>query len=152
MCIRDRWNTVHIDLIGPYTIATKQHTPDGDIKDVELHLTCMTFIDPATGWFEIAQVPYYNIEDVKGGNVEYINKTSARISQLFNNVWLSRYPRPHRVVFDNGSEFKSDFVPLLQDFDVKPVCTTVKNPQANAPVERVHQVIHNMMITKDLNE
>ena len=112
----------------------------------------MTFIDPATGWFKIAQVPYYNIEDVKGGNIEYINKTSARISQLFNNVWLSRYPRPHRVIFDNGSEFKRDFVPLLQDFDVKPVCTTVKNPQANAPVERVHQVIHNMMITKDLNE
>ncbi len=34
----------------------------------------MTFIDPATGWLEIAQVPYYNIKDVKGGNVEYINK------------------------------------------------------------------------------
>ena len=133
-------------------MTTKQYEPEGTIKDVELHLTCMTFIDPATGWFEIVQVPYYNIEDVKGGNVEYINKTSARISQLFNNTWLSRYPRPHRVIFDNGSEFKRDFIPLLKDFDVKPVCTTVKNPQANAPVERVHQVIHNMMITKDLSE
>ena len=146
------WHTVHIDLIGPYTIKTKQHAPGGEINDVELKLTCMTFIDPATGWFEIAQVPTFNVEDVKDNNVEYISKTSARISQLFNNTWLSRYPRPHKVIFDNGSEFKRDFVPLLNDFDIKPVCTTVKNPQANAPVERVHQVIRNMMVTKDLNE
>ena len=146
------WHTVHIDLIGPYTIKTKQHAPGGEINDVELQLTCMTFIDPATGWFEIAQVPTFNIVDVQNNNVEYINKTSARISQLFNNTWLSRYPRPRKVIFDNGSEFKRDFVPLLRDFDVSPVCTTVKNPQANAPVERVHQVIRNMMVTKDLSE
>jgi hypothetical protein len=146
------WHTVHIDLIGPYNIKTKQHAPGGEINDVELQLTCMTFIDPATGWFEITQVPVFNIEDVNNNNVEYINKTSARISQLFNNTWLSRYPRPHKVIFDNGSEFKRDFAPLLQDFDVRPVCTTVKNPQANAPVERVHQVIRNMMVTKDLSE
>ena len=69
---------------------------------------------------------------------------------MFNNTWLSRYPRPRRVIFDNGSEFKKDFVPLLTSFDIKPVCTTVENPQANGPVERVHQVIHNMMVTKDL--
>jgi len=55
------------------------------------------------------------------------------------------------VVFDNGSEFKRDFVPLLKDFDVKPVLTSIKNPQSNAPVERVHQVIHNMIVTKDLD-
>ena len=121
------WHTVHIDLIGPYTVSTKQHAPGGEVIDVELHLTCMTFVDPATGWFEITQVPYFSVDDVRQGNVEYISKTSARISQLFNNTWLSRYPRPHKVVFDNGSEFKRDFVPLLKDFDIKPVCTTVKN-------------------------
>ena len=114
------WHTVHIDLIGPYTIITKQHAPGGEINDVELQLTCMTFIDPATGWFEITQVPTFSIDDVRNNNVEYINKTSARISQLFNNTWVSRYPRPHKVIFDNGSEFKGNFVPILQDFDVKP--------------------------------
>ena len=25
----------------------------------------MTMVDPATGWFEITEVPYYSIEDVK---------------------------------------------------------------------------------------
>ena len=33
------WHTVHIDLIGPYTVSTKQHTPGGEIIDVELQLT-----------------------------------------------------------------------------------------------------------------
>ena len=49
-------------------------------------------IDPATGWFEIAEVPSFDIEDVKKGNRQLIDKTSARISQVFNQVWLSRYP------------------------------------------------------------
>ena len=54
-------------------------------------------------------------------------------------------------MFDISSEFKQDFTPLLKDFYIKPVLTSVKNPQANAPVERVHQVILNMLVTKDLD-
>ena len=61
---------------------------------------------------------------------------------------MSRYQRPCRVVFHNGSEPKRDFIPLLKDFDIKHVCTTVGNPQANGPLEQVHQVIHNMIVTK----
>jgi Integrase core domain. len=90
----------------------------------------MTFIDPATGWFEIA---------------------FARISQLYNNYWLSRYPCwPIEVVYKNGLEFKKDFQPLIEDFNIKPKCRTVENLHANAPVEQVHQVVHNMICTKDL--
>ena len=41
------WQQVNVDLIGPYTIKTpnKVHT-----------LQCMTMIDPATSWFEIAHM------------------------------------------------------------------------------------------------
>jgi Integrase core domain. len=118
------WHTVHVDLIGPYTVTAKQQQPANRIVSTELKLTCMTFIDPATGWFEIAEVPTYDLDKVKAGNKEYIDKTSARISLLFNNYWLSRYPRPVEVVYDNGSEFKKDFQPLIEDFDIKPKCTT----------------------------
>ena len=111
------WHTVHVDLIGPYTKTVNQMQPGGTVTEVELYLTCMTFIDPATGWFEIAQVPYHDLDQIKVQNQEYIDKTSARISQFFNNTWLPRYPRPKRVVFDNRSEFKRDFIPLLKDFD-----------------------------------
>ena len=40
---------------------------------------------------------------------------------------------------------------MLKDFDIKPVLTSVKNPQSKAPVERVHQVILNMLVTKDID-
>ena len=60
-------------------------------------------------------------------------------------------PMPTWSHFYKWSDLKRYFVPLLKYFSIKPVCTTVKNLQANAPVERVHQVIYNMLVTKDLN-
>ena len=155
------WDTVHTDLIGPYTITTDQYQVDGSTKEVTLQLTCMTMLDPVTGWFEIVEVPQHIIQQLQESkdrrtkhlvDTSVIDKSSARISRLFNQVWLSRYPRPKTVVFDNGSEFKKDFVPLLKDFSIKPKCTTVKNPQANSPVERIHQVLRHMLLTKNLIE
>ena len=141
------WQTVHVDLIGPYSITAEQLQPDGSYKTTTLELTCMTMIDPATGWFEIVQVPNYNSEK---DTQEVIDKTSARISQLFNNTWLARYPRPREVIYDNGSEFKRHFEILLKDFAIKPKCTTIKNPQSNSPIERIHQVLKSMFTTKNL--
>ena len=59
----------------------------------------MFSIDPATGWFEIAQV----LDN---------DKLSAKIAQLFSQVWLCQYPQPKRVRFDDGSEFKKYFLPI----------------------------------------
>ena len=70
---------------------------------------------------------------------------------MFNNTWICRYPRPHKFVFENGSEIKKDFTPLLKDFDTKPVLTSVNNPQDNDWVEKLHQVILNRLVNKDLN-
>ena len=109
-------------------------------------------VDPATGWFEIIEVPYYNIEDIVNDKDNYIDKSLARISQLFNQVYLSQYPWPSEVVFDKGSEFKIHFMRLLKVFDIKPRPTTVENPQGNSPVERIHQVIHDMIKTKELDK
>ena len=55
----------------------------------------MTFVYQATSWFEIAEIT---------------DKTSARISQIFNNTWLSHHPRPQKNIFDNVNEFKKDFL------------------------------------------
>ena len=111
----------------------------------------MTIINPAMGWFEIVEVPTFDLYEVTGGNDEYIDKSSARVSQLFNNTWLCRYPRPRKLVFDNGSEFTHDFTLLIKDLNIKIVLTKTKNPKANAPVERVHQVILNMLVTKGID-
>ena len=55
-------------------------------------------------------------------------------------------------MFDNGSDFNPDLTPLLKVLYIKPILTTFKNPQDNAPVEWVHQVILNMLVTKDLDK
>ena len=54
-------------------------------------------------------------------------------------------------MFEHGYEFKRDFTPLLMDSDIKLVLTSFKKPQDNAPVERVHQVILNILVIKDLS-
>ena len=41
--------------------------------------------------------------------------------------------------------------PLQKDFFIKPVLPKIEKPQANAPVERVHQVILNSIVTKDIS-
>ena len=51
------WDTVCIDLVGPYTVTNQ--------KDNDRFLNAITFLDPAIGWFEIA---------------ETTDKTSAKIS------------------------------------------------------------------------
>ena len=52
-------------------------------------------------------------------------------------------------MFVNSSEFKLYFTPLLKEFNIKPILNSVNNIQDNAPVERVHQVKLNILITKD---
>ena len=85
------WETVHIDLVGPYSLTEKQYHPDGSIQSKELQLTCMTMLDPVTGWFEIVEVPNYIVVDVKNkmDHQQLIDKSSTRISRLFDQTWLA---------------------------------------------------------------
>jgi transposase InsO family protein len=51
------------------------------------------------------------------------------------------------VTYDRGSEFiGKDFQSMIKnDYGIKGKPITVRNPQANAIVERVHQVIGNII-------
>ena len=72
------WQTIHTYLIGPYSITAKQFQPDGSIPEIELQLTCMTMLDPVTGWFKIVEVPNYIITDLQTeSKSESVDKTSA---------------------------------------------------------------------------
>ena len=77
------------------------------------------------------------------------DKSSVRISRLFEQMWLSRYPRPRKVIFNNGSKFKKDFMPLLEDLSIRPEITTITIPQSNSPIERIHLVMRHMLSTKN---
>ena len=137
------WEWLCCDLIGPYTLKGL----DGTVVD----FMCLTMIDPATGWFEVVELPLTDVVSEKGDVSEKFDKTSARISRLINQCWLSRYPRPRYVIYDNGSEFKLHFERLFDDFGVKRKPTTIRNPQANAILERIHGVLGNMMRTASLD-
>ena len=47
-------------------------------------------IDPLTGWFLITQ---------------YEGKRVILIANLVESMWLSRYPRPIEITYEQGSEF-----------------------------------------------
>ena len=137
------WKTVCVDCVGPYTIINNNKS---------YQLMAMTMIDPVTSWFEIVQIPVIEVRNPKTKEKELkIDITSARISQLFNNTWLCRYPRPVECIYDNGSEFKLYFKQLCNQYDLKQKPTSKKNPQANSVLERVHQVVANMLRSYDLD-
>ena len=76
--------TPYIDLIGPYTFGK-------DKNEAKLH--CLTMIDPATGWFEIARID---------------NRRADYVVNVLEHTWLTRYPWPTEIVMDRGKEFAAE--------------------------------------------
>jgi hypothetical protein len=120
------WNRVNVDMIGPLTVKTPTKT---------LELRALTMIDPTTGWFEV--------KDVKKAD-------SATCGAVFDDVWLSRYPRPQYIGFDNGSEYKSVFDEMCLNYGLDKKPSTPYNPQSNGIIERVHQVLNDALRTFEL--
>ena len=147
------WEALCVNLIGPYTIKGKDGT--------EIDFMCLTMIDPASSWFKMVELPVMEtittIESKNGTKTHeitkenYFDKTSTVISHLVNKTWFSRYPRCQKIIYDNGSEFKLHFEALCDSYGIKRKPTSVKNPQANANFERVHQVLMNMLRTAELD-
>jgi len=76
------------------------------------------------------------------------NKTSEHVAMKFQNEWLTRYPRPLKVIHDPGTEFTGAyFQQMLQLNAIEATCTTVANPQANAISERLHSTIGDQLRT-----
>jgi transposase InsO family protein len=64
----------------------------------------------------------------------------------FENIWLSRYPRPQHCTHDQDTDFiGAEFQYMLMRSGIKDVPTTVRNPQANAICEQLHQLIANTL-------
>ena len=55
------------------------------------------------------------------------------------------------MIYDNGSEFKLHFENLCDSYGIKSKPTSIKNPQANAILERTHDVLMNMTRTSELD-
>ncbi len=118
----------------------------------------LTMIDHASSWFKIAELPvveWLRCQTVNGKELliadEIFDKTSERIAKLVNKTWLCRYPRCCHLIYNNGSEFKFNFEHLCESYGITRKPTMVKNPQANGILERVHQVLGQMLRTAELD-
>ena len=121
------WHTLCIDLIGPYSFGHKEN---------QVELWCMTMIDPATGWFEIVEIP---------------TKRADYIANYLEMTWLTRYPWPTEIIMDRGKEFAAEVRELINtEYGINKKLITTRNPQANAVVERVHKTVHQMIDSMDI--
>ena len=63
-------------------------------------------IDPATGWFEIQELPGTKRADI--------------LANIVEQTWLTRYPWPQEVILDRGTEFMAEFSAMLtNDYGIK---------------------------------
>lgn len=60
------------------------------MNGIEIAFQALTIIETVTNLLEIIWIK---------------NKISENVAQQFLNYWLTYYPRPFRVVHDNGGEF-----------------------------------------------
>ena len=125
------WETIHIDLYGPKKIKRKNGPP--------IEFKVVTMIDPVTGWFEMCS---------------FDDKQPETILNILEYQWLARYPRPNKIIADRGGEFIGHVFrqTLHDDYGIELRLITTANPQANAVVERIHQVIGNMLRTMSLED
>ena len=95
-------------------------------------------IDPATGWFEIKEIP---------------NKEPITIANKVEQAWLTRYPWPTKIIYDRGGEFLREFANMIEnDYGITKAPTSRKNPQANGILERIHQTIANIIRTFEVQD
>ena len=120
------WSEVHIDLIGPW-----KHKIKGVVKPFVIR--AFTAIDPVTNLVEIVRIR---------------STESKESAAAFVDHWLCRYPLPHRVVTDNGTEFNgSAWEFMLMDWGIKRTRISSHTPTANAVIESVHKAMGQMMRT-----
>jgi hypothetical protein len=107
LVIRNPWEALCVDRIGPYTFKGKDGT--------EIDFMCLTMIDQATSWLQIIELPVVETSTISMGTwghkgplthttpkVPYFNKSSAMISTLVNKTWFSRYGCCQQVIYDNA--------------------------------------------------
>ena len=104
------FHTVQVDMIGPWSVRFSMAG-----KIVKRDLQVLIIIDRATTCPEFVPTKM---------------KESIEISEVFDSQWLCRYPRPVRVIHDNGNEFIGmEFQQMLSSYGIRSVATSVKNPR-----------------------
>jgi transposase InsO family protein len=65
----------------------------------------------------------------------------------FDDLWLSRYPRPEYIGFENEGEYKNVFEELVNNYGINKKNSTPFNPQSNGIIERLHLTLNDSLRT-----
>ena len=128
----DRFQTVHIDIIGPVPPAT--------LPTVVHHLPFRyphTCIDRATRCCEA---------------ISLIDTTATSVAIAFMSGLISRFGVPLQVVTDRGSQFECElFNNLSSIIGFHHIRTTSYHPQANGIIERLHKTLKSATMARQEN-
>ena len=117
------WQEAHCDSIGPWKIELRAET---------LTFHAMTMIDACTSLVEIKRT---------------LSNTAAEGAAAVENNWLARYPKPIKIVTDQGPEFSTEFSSMCNNNGIKHSTSTSRNPQGNSLTKRIHQTIGQVLRT-----
>ena len=84
------WHTVCVDLIGPFDIT--------DHNSTTMEVMCLTIIDPATGWFEIAESSRNPQANAILERVHGVINSMLRTSRLQELEEVS-FSQPHFIIY-----------------------------------------------------
>ena len=111
----DRFQTVHIDLVGPLIPSRTGKT------------YLFTMIDRYTKWLEA--IPMTSI-------------TAEACAKALYRHWIARFGIPHNIISDQGPQFESQlFNDVLSLLGISRQHTTPYHPAANGQVERSHRTL-----------
>jgi transposase InsO family protein len=86
---------------------------------------------------------------------QYNDKRSITVANIAEQECFSKYLWPTQITYDRYRESEfigKDFQSMIKnDYGIIGKHITVRNPQTNAIVERVHQVIGNIIRTFELD-
>ena len=117
------WQQVHCDSIGPWKIQLRART---------LTFHAMTMIDACTNLLEIKRT---------------LTTAASEGAAAVENTWLARYPKPNKIVTDQGPEFSAEFTEMCVRNGVYHSTATSRNPQGNSLIEAIHKTIGQVLRT-----
>ena len=87
--------------------------------------------------------------------MQYNDKKAMMIANLVETMWLVRYPRQVENQYDRvgeflGHEFKN--ILIEQEYGIKTKPDSFGNLQANTIIERIHQVLGNLIRSFNLHD
>ena len=99
-------------------------------------------------------VSYVRLPNIsKNRDLDGNSKELEYICTLFDRNKLCRYPRPQKVIHDDGGNFVSfNFQEICLSYGITTSPTTVKNARSNSAVKRMHLTAADMLCTMSLEE